>query len=311
MGGIEILALLVGAVVGTIVVFWLQENRKRGLRQAIDAAARDKEVPAQLNVLPKTQIETQIEIQPSTTLEDKGLSPEIVQTPPAITTTSAEPPRPPEEPAAAINLPTEPLVDISELSSPSRAQVTDLPLPKADLPEQPEEPLEELNPVTQIFDEPPLDLLTPPIPVQTTQSPRQSLSNKIATWGQLANPQYIPQLLQYTNHPSPSVREGVAKALGQIATARDIHTYLPQVISILDSLSHDRHLETRYQAIVTLGQIKSDRAIPTLTAALHNPCSKLAKAASAALERLKYYAPPAETQLLELPARIVYKKPVR
>jgi HEAT repeat protein len=104
------------------------------------------------------------------------------------------------------------------------------------------------------------------------------------------------------------VRMQVATGLGQIAATNAMHTHTPQVIPVLERLSRDRHLETRYQAIVALGQIKSDRVIPILTSALHSPSSRLVKAASSALGKLNYSAP--EPEPLELPKKVVYRKPL-
>ncbi|WP_019499641.1 HEAT repeat domain-containing protein [Pseudanabaena sp. PCC 6802] len=201
-------------------------------------------------------------------------------------------------------------IGLSEVP-PAPAQITEpsLPLPTQI---QAEPPL-----VTQIFDEPPIapDWVAASTQQQLATVPnqpfRQPLKDKIAAWGQVASPTYIPQLLPYVNHPSPNVRADVAKALGQIAAIHNLHAYEPQVIPVLEQLSRDRHLEIRYQAIVALGHLKSDRAIPILTAALHDPSSKLVKAASSALARLKYYALPSAPQTIKPPKRVIYKKPIR
>lgn len=213
---------------------------------------------------------------------------------------------PSDEPKIA-STPTEP-ASISQVP-PAPAQITEpsLPLPTQI---QAEPPL-----VTQIFAEP---LLTPDrlatftqhqsIPNQTFRRP---LKDKIASWGQIASPTNIPQLLQYVNHPSPVVREGVVKALGQIAAIHNLHAYESQVIPVLEQFGCDRHLEVRYQAIVALGYLKSDRVIPALTSALHDPSSKLVKAASSALARLKFCALPSTPQPIKLLKRVIYKKPIR
>ena len=224
------------------------------------------------------------------------------------------------------------LADVSDLSDvmpeisedftlTSLEQTNEMLLPETYL-EEPSQQITEAQPLlTQIFDEPPFEIdelaaIMPSSPTVTLDTPPGTLTQsnkittKIATWGQLANPRYIPQLLGYANHPDASVREQVATGLGQIAAANAMHAHTPQLIPVLERLSRDRHLETRYQAIVTLGQIKSDRVIPILTSALREPSSKLVKAASSALNKLKHYSS-SEPKLLELPKQILYKKPLR
>jgi hypothetical protein len=203
---------------------------------------------------------------------------------------------------------TEP-VNISEVP-PTPAKVTEPPIP---LPTQiqAEPPL-----VTQIFAEPPLtpDQLVASTQPQLAAIPNQTfkrpLKDKITAWGQIASPSYIPQLLHYVNHPSPNVREDAIEALGQIAATHNLHAYESQVIPVLEQLSRDRHLEIRYRAIVTLGHLKSARVIPILTAVLRDPSSKLVKAASSALGRLKYYALPSSPEPIK-PLKVIYKKPIR
>jgi HEAT repeats/HEAT repeat len=211
------------------------------------------------------------------------------------------------EPAAST--PTEP-GNMPEILT-AQAKVTEPPVPMPTQTEA-EPPL-----VTQIFDEPPLKpsqlaaySQQQPIAIPN-QTFRRPLKDQIVAWGQIASPSYIPQLLQYVNHHSPNVREDVAKALGQIAASHNMHNYESQVITVLEQFSRDRHLEVRYQAIVALGHIKSGRVIPALTSALRDPSSKLVKAASSALARLKYYALPTKPQPIKPLKRVIYSKPIR
>lgn len=337
MGGLEILLLLIGAVVGAGLMFWWQEDRiaqlkiehKRALRKVIETTERQSFASRGSNTADRLT---------SPPIEDKGLSPTIMQ---AATDSAIAPPqqfisapRSPETPSAPVI--NEPIIEMTideqiikettidpqiieettidaapisdELSIDEPATAPPLPLPTQI---QAAPPL-----VTQIFAEPPLtpDRLvasTQQLAAIPTQTFRRPLKDKITAWGQIASPSYIPQLLQYVNHPSPNVREDVAKALGQIAATHNLHAYEPKVIPALEQLSRDRHLDIRYQAIVALGQLKSARSIPILTAALHDPSSKLVKTASSALEQLKYYALPPTPQPLRSRKRVIYKKPIR
>ncbi len=190
-------------------------------------------------------------------------------------------------------------LDISELSD------TTIELPEV----LPLNPVDQTDDLFERSDEMPEATIAPPITPPTSQVTNK-ITAKIATWGQLANPKYIPQILEYANHPDAIVREQVATGLGQIAAANPINAYLPKVIPILEQLSRDRHLETRYQAIFTLGQIKSERVIPILTSALREPSTRLVKVASNALNKLKHYSS-SEIKPLELPKQVIYKKPLR
>jgi HEAT repeats len=204
-----------------------------------------------------------------------------------------------------------------ELTLTFAEQPTELLLATAQLPELSEPTTEAQSLLTQIFEEPPFEINEPVVsmpissPIAATPITTQSdkITTKIASWGQLTNPKYIPQLLEYAKHPDASVRMQVATGLGQIAAANAISAHTPQVIPVLERLSRDRHLETRYQAIVALGQIRSDQVIPILTSALRNSSTKLVKAASSALAKLNYPTPVEQTSL-ELPKKVVYKKPL-
>ncbi len=342
MGGFEILMVLVGAAIGAGVVYWWQENRINRLEKDHKRALRKMVESVERNYAERSYTPPPVNTQAAPSAESQGLLPTIMQvpapeapipqgiaTPSAVAVTTE--PRSLEESGVspAASLPTELLVDLSDLmpeisedlTLTSPEQTAEMLLPETYL-EEPSQQITEAQPLlTQIFDEPPFEIeeLTATIPnsptatlntppVTLTQS--NKITTKIATWGQLAHPRYIPQLLEYANHPNPSVREQVATGLGQIAVANAMHAHTPQVIPVLERLSRDRHLETRYQAIITLGQIKSDRVIPILTSALREPSTKLVKAASSALNKLKYYST-SEPEPLDLPKKVVYKKPLR
>jgi HEAT repeats/HEAT repeat len=307
MSGFEIFVLLVGAVVGGCAVYAWQETRinrlekehKKALRRMVDSVERNYAERKFSSPQPNTQSASLSDIQ--------GLLPTIMQD-------------------AAAPTPTAPVVlgYAEPRSSPKEQNVSSV---IASLPTKPvdrSEPEEQLL-ATQIFDEPPFEIAEPVAAMPSsiassmvgfvaiaTATPilTNKITAKIAMWGQLANPKYIPQILGYANHPDASVREQVATGLGQIAAANAIHAYTPLVMPILEQLSRDRHLNTRYKAIVALGQIKSERVIPILTSALREPSSKLVKAASNALNKMKCYAP-SEPQPLELPKQVIDKKPLR
>jgi HEAT repeat protein len=300
MGGFEILVMLIGVAVGAGAVYWWQERRinrlekdhKRALRKmsAERNYAERNYTPPQLN----TQVNTQVNMQAVAPLESQDLPPTIMQFATSAIATSPEV-------AVPVEQTTEPL------------------LATAQLQELSEQTTEAQSLLTQIFEETSFEinqpvvskLISSPIattPLVTTQSDK--ITTKIVAWGQLTNPKYIPQLLEYAKHPDASVREQVATGLGQIAAANAISAHTPQVIPVLERLSRDRHLETRYQAIIALGQIGSDQVIPILTPALRDPSTKLVKAASSALAKLKQHST-AEPKPQELPKKVVYKKPLR
>ena len=117
----------------------------------------------------------------------------------------------------------------------------------------------------------------------------QELDNKIIAWGDSRQISFVPQLIGYSRHQSGNIRKLTATALSKIAAANGSRSELQQAIPILGKLSRDLEPQVRLSAVEALGAIKSDKAIPFLQQALRDTDRNVAKLASAALSKFRYY----------------------
>ncbi|MGF1498318.1 MAG: HEAT repeat domain-containing protein [Elainellaceae cyanobacterium] len=121
-----------------------------------------------------------------------------------------------------------------------------------------------------------------------------ALLSKITTLGHVARPSAIPELARHAQHASADVRARVAEALRQINAT---HAHAPSVqatIPPLTTLSRDSDPSVRRLAIQALGEVPSQKVLPIIRRALRDSSPQVVKAATAQMERLKFYraAPP-------------------
>ena len=84
-------------------------------------------------------------------------------------------------------------------------------------------------------------------------------------------------------------RKLAASALGNIAAANPLRIDGQRAIETLGKLAQDYAPEVRQTAVEALGMIKSEKVIPLLQKALRDTDSAVAKSASAALNKFKFY----------------------
>ncbi|MEG5164441.1 HEAT repeat domain-containing protein [Microcoleus sp. AT3-A2] len=152
---------------------------------------------------------------------------------------------------------------------------------------------EELN-YTDFSEPQPIDLHQPEVEQQlliTRQAPSYSL----------------PQLMGCVQSQDKETRKFAASALGKMAGANALRAEGQRAIETLGKLAQDIHPEVREAAVEALAMIKSEKVIPLLQKALRDTDSGVAKSASAALNRFKFYprTPAAKPKTVDL------KKPKR
>ncbi|MBE9093566.1 HEAT repeat domain-containing protein [Tychonema sp. LEGE 07203] len=128
---------------------------------------------------------------------------------------------------------------------------------------------------------------------QQPQTARQSATHSVA------------QLMGLVQSQDTETRKFAASAFGQMAAANALRTDTQRVIETLGKLAEDFQPEVREAAVEALAMIKSEKVIPLLEKALRDTDSAVAVAASAAINKFKFY-PPAED---EKPKIIDIKKP--
>lgn len=148
---------------------------------------------------------------------------------------------------------------------------------------------------------PPSPIPTPPDDPRLTRpglslEQRQELANAVLTMGQSKQMTHLPELRRLSTFSAGEVREAVALSLGEIATAYPGSPVARQVIPLLGKLSQDPNPSVRYAAVSALGQLPSVRSVPFLRRSLRDSDTRVVKAASSAMERLKYHKRSASTR---------------
>ncbi|MEG4066041.1 HEAT repeat domain-containing protein [Microcoleus sp. Pol11C2] len=117
----------------------------------------------------------------------------------------------------------------------------------------------------------------------------------------------LPQLMGCVQSQDKETRKFAASALGKMAAANALRSEGQRAIETLGKLAQDIHPEVREAAVESLAMIKSEKVIPLLQKALRDIDSGVAKSASAALNKFKFYprTPPAKPKTVDL------KKPKR
>ncbi|MEG4233014.1 HEAT repeat domain-containing protein [Microcoleus sp. Pol11C3] len=117
----------------------------------------------------------------------------------------------------------------------------------------------------------------------------------------------LPQLMGCVQSQDKETRKFAASALGKMAAANALRAEGQRAIETLGKLAQDIHPEVREAAVEALAMIKSEKVIPLLQKALRDIDSGVAKSASAALNKFKFYprTPAAKPKTVDL------KKPKR
>jgi chromosome segregation ATPase len=99
----------------------------------------------------------------------------------------------------------------------------------------------------------------------------------------------VAQLMGCVQSQDTETRKFAASALGNMGAANALRTDGQRAIETLGKLAQDFHPEVREAAVEALAMIKSEKVIPLLQKALRDTDSSVAKSASAALNKFKFY----------------------
>ncbi|ACB53850.1 unknown [Crocosphaera subtropica ATCC 51142] len=139
----------------------------------------------------------------------------------------------------------------------------------------------------------------------TSQSNHPSLAQNIKDWGDSNSSYNIPPLLNYLTHSDPSIRIGVAEALGKLVSKKNIRSQMRQGILGLGRLSRDPVLSVRLSAVKALSQVKTPLVIPFLKLAQKDANNEVVKKASAALNYFKSYPSSSQKKVTNKPKNVV------
>jgi HEAT repeat protein len=101
----------------------------------------------------------------------------------------------------------------------------------------------------------------------------------------------LPELTAYAVQSDPEVRKLAATTIGQTVAGR-VQPGTQQAIQTLDRLRQDSDPTVRQAAVEALSQIQSDKVIPLLRQSLRDRDLDVVQAASAAVNRFKFYPKP-------------------
>ncbi len=99
----------------------------------------------------------------------------------------------------------------------------------------------------------------------------------------------VAQLMGSVQSQDKETRKFAASALGQMAAANALRSEGQRTIETLGKLAQDVYPEVREAAVEALAMIKSEKVIPLLQKSLRDTDSGVAKSASAALNKFKFY----------------------
>ena len=99
----------------------------------------------------------------------------------------------------------------------------------------------------------------------------------------------VAQVMGCVQSQDKETRKFAASALGQMAAANALRSEGQRAIETLGKLAQDVYPEVRQAAVESLAMIKSEKVIPLLQKSLRDTDSGVAKSASAALNKFKFY----------------------
>ncbi|NJS41786.1 HEAT repeat domain-containing protein [Candidatus Gracilibacteria bacterium] len=124
---------------------------------------------------------------------------------------------------------------------------------------------------------------------QSTQFDRPAPVQLPPTARQPSSYYSVAQLMGCVQSQNADDRKFAAVSLGRMAAANALRSDGQRAIETLGKLTQDGNFEVRLAAVEALGTIKSEKVIPLLQKALRDSNSAVAKSASAALNRFKFY----------------------
>ncbi len=117
---------------------------------------------------------------------------------------------------------------------------------------------------------------------QTELAPQSQIARQVSSYS-------VAQLMGCVQSQDTEVRKSAASALGRMAAANALRSDGQRAIETLGKLAQDIQPSVREAAVEALAMIKSEKVIPLLQKALRDTDSGVAKSASAALNKFKFY----------------------
>lgn len=133
---------------------------------------------------------------------------------------------------------------------------------------------------------------------QTAVAQQPQISRQISNYS-------VAELMGCVQSQDAEVRKSAAFSLGRMAAANALRSDSQRVIETLGKLAQDVRPDVRQAAVEALGTIKSEKVIPLLQRALRDTDGAVARSASAALNKFKFYPPTPAAK----PQNVDVKKP--
>ena len=143
--------------------------------------------------------------------------------------------------------------------------------------------------------------------LESIYSPQPEVEQQLQIARQEPSYASVAQLMGCVQSHDTETRKFAASALGKMAAANALRADGQRAIETLGKLAQDFHPEVREAAVESLAMIKSEKVIPMLQKALRDTDSGVAKSASAALNKFKFYprTPAVKPKIIDM------KKPKR
>ena len=147
---------------------------------------------------------------------------------------------------------------------------------------------------------------TEPLPQESFEQ-RQTQVTEQSQIARQVSSYSVAQLMGCVQSQDIEVRKSAAFALGRMGAANALRSDGQRAIETLGKLAQDIQPEVREAAVQALATIKSEKVIPLLQKALRDTNSGVAKSASAALNKFKFYprTPAVKRKIIDM------KKPKR
>ncbi|MFP4134169.1 MAG: HEAT repeat domain-containing protein [Halothece sp.] len=129
----------------------------------------------------------------------------------------------------------------------------------------------------------------------------------LVAWGKRPNIAQIPQVTSYCSETDDRIRALVATVLGKTIADQPSNLEVEKAITYLEELSQDSSSLVRKAAVKSFGNIKSNRAIPTLELALRDADLEVVAIASQILQSYKSWMNP-KSKKVDLPPNVALKE---
>ncbi|MFW6316279.1 MAG: HEAT repeat domain-containing protein [Cyanobacteriota bacterium] len=117
----------------------------------------------------------------------------------------------------------------------------------------------------------------------------------------------MPQVTSYCSETDDRIRALVATVLGKTIADQPSNLEVEKAITYLEELSQDSSSLVRKAAVKSFGNIKSNRAIPTLELALRDADLEVVAIASQILQSYKSWMNP-KSKKVDLPPNVALKE---